>query len=70
MAQQPSTLMMKRPQAEFTLPDGVQVPLSEADYEDLKRTVNPLADSNDFGVDLFIATVESLASHLLEYPNS
>ena len=46
------------------LPDGVEVPLSEADYEELKRTVNPLADSNDFGVDLFITAAEFVASHL------
>ncbi|XP_062500773.1 uncharacterized protein LOC134178008 [Corticium candelabrum] len=46
------------------LPDGVEIPLSEADYEELKRTVNPLADSNDFGVDLFITAAEFVASHL------
>ena len=47
------------------LPDGVQVPLSEADYDELKRTVNPLADvSNDVGVDLLIAAAEFVASHL------
>ena len=48
-------------------PEGVEIPATELDISpeqasELRSTVNPLAESENFGIDLFVQTVEVLRS--------
>ena len=49
----------------ISLPTGVEVHVNEHEIDELKHTVNPMERSGDFGVDLYRATVEFVASKLL-----
>ena len=43
------------------MPSDVDPPISPFDLEELRRTVDPLANSDCFGIDLFVPTAEFVA---------
>ena len=47
------------------MPTDVDPPISPVDLQELRRTVDPLADSDCFGIDLYVATAEFVAHKLL-----
>ena len=49
----------------ISLPTGVEPPINKHEIDELKRTVNPMERSADFGVDLYRATAEFVASKLV-----
>ena len=45
--------------------DDVDIELPEDIVEQLSRDINPLAESNSFGIDLYVQVLEVLTSHIL-----
>ena len=46
------------------VPD-IQSPLSNEDFQGLNEFVDPLSQSNDYGIDLYVSTLEYVISHTI-----
>ena len=41
-------------------------PMSQEDYDELFRTINPLRESNSYGIDIYVEVKEFVRAHVVD----